>query len=142
CCSTTGFGSVTLPAGNYLIAAAVTDGGGGSGLTLRFQPSSYGIPIVTTSNSLPIASTTAAATFPASGLVKNDAGTLVLAAPSGYLGATTINAGVLQVGSGTVDDVFITSNVVNNASLVFAEATAQSMPMPISGTGTVTQNGP
>ena len=44
CCGNTAFITTTLNAGTYKIAFAVDDTGGGSGLTGRFQPGSWGVP--------------------------------------------------------------------------------------------------
>ncbi|MEO7933314.1 MAG: autotransporter-associated beta strand repeat-containing protein, partial [Chthoniobacterales bacterium] len=80
------------------------------------------------------------------GVVKNGTGTQILSGSNTYSGGTTINGGILQVGSGgttgTPGPGTITIN--NNASLVFnrtndvVQGTDFSL---IDGTGTVTQAG-
>ncbi|WP_312284314.1 autotransporter-associated beta strand repeat-containing protein [Yokenella regensburgei] len=70
-------------------------------------------------------------------------GTAVLTGANTYTGGTTISSGTLQIGDGTTNGT-LPGNVVNNAALVFMPKTATSLNYGgvISGTGTVTQNGP
>ncbi|MEG1121954.1 MAG: autotransporter outer membrane beta-barrel domain-containing protein [Citrobacter sp.] len=70
-------------------------------------------------------------------------GTAVLTGTNTYTGGTTISSGTLQIGDGTTNGT-LPGNVVNNAALVFMPKTATTLNYGgvISGTGTVTQNGP
>ncbi|EMF0716275.1 autotransporter-associated beta strand repeat-containing protein [Citrobacter freundii] len=70
-------------------------------------------------------------------------GTAVLTGTNTYTGGTTISSGTLQIGDGTTNGA-LPGNVVNNAALVFMPKTATTLNYGgvISGTGTVTQNGP
>jgi fibronectin-binding autotransporter adhesin len=74
-------------------------------------------------------------------LTKVGAGTMIIAGSSSasYTGGTTISAGTLQLGNATYNGC-ITGDVVNNAALVFANATAQTFGGNISGAGTLTKN--
>ena len=54
---------------------------------------------------------------PGYGITKSGSNTLVLAASNTYSGTTTINSGILQLGTGTADGS-VAGNIVNNAALV------------------------
>ncbi len=76
-------------------------------------------------------------------LVKVGTGTLILGGTaSTYSGGTTISDGILQLGDGVNNGTAGTGPITNNASLVFAEGSAITLSNAISGSGTVTQNGP
>lgn len=70
-------------------------------------------------------------------LVKAGSGTLVLSADGNTYGATTINAGTLQVGSGGTTGSLGTGAVVNNSALVFARTGSGTYANPISGAGAI-----
>ena len=76
-------------------------------------------------------------------LTKTGAGTSTLTASNTYTGITTISAGTLQVGNGGATGTLGSSNVVNNAALIFnRDASADlSVAGAISGSGTLTQAG-
>ncbi|MBB4839202.1 outer membrane autotransporter protein [Sphingomonas kyeonggiensis] len=69
------------------------------------------------------------------GIVKTEAGTLILTGTNSYSG-TTIQAGTLQIGNGGTTGS-ITNNVVNNGTLAFARSDETSFDGIISGTGAV-----
>lgn len=78
-----------------------------------------------------------------------DPGTVTLVNAETYTGNTTINGGVLQLGNGTTNGTIANTPLVTitntNAAaglLVFQEATAITFANPITGTGSVLQNGP
>lgn len=75
------------------------------------------------------------------GLVQQGPGRLVLTGNHSYTGGTTISGGVLQLGSNTLTGSVV-GNIVNNASLIFARSIASTFAGVISGSGTVTQQGP
>ncbi|MFT3788366.1 MAG: autotransporter-associated beta strand repeat-containing protein [Tepidisphaeraceae bacterium] len=75
-------------------------------------------------------------------LTKSGTGTVIITNVNSSTGATTINAGTLQLGNGTVDGSLASSGITNNGSLVYNVATAQSYGNVISGTGSVTKSGP
>jgi fibronectin-binding autotransporter adhesin len=72
-------------------------------------------------------------------LVKDDLGTLILQGANAYTGGTVINAGTLQLGSGTSGS--IAGNVANNGTLAFNRSDAVTFGGAISGNGSVQQNG-
>jgi fibronectin-binding autotransporter adhesin len=74
------------------------------------------------------------------GLTKLGAGTLTLGGDNQYTAGTTVAAGTLQLGDGTTNRS-VPGNITDNASLVFANASAQSYSGVISGTGGVTKVG-
>jgi fibronectin-binding autotransporter adhesin len=80
-------------------------------------------------------------------LVKQGAGTMILAGNStfnGAAGTTTISAGTLQLGDGTTAAGSLASNIANSAALVVNDpaGTTSTLPGVISGVGTLTKLGP
>ncbi|MBE7244260.1 MAG: autotransporter-associated beta strand repeat-containing protein [Actinomycetospora chiangmaiensis] len=73
-------------------------------------------------------------------LQKLGAGVLTLSAANSYAGATAIDAGTLQIGSGGTTGS-ITGNVVNDAALAFNRSDAVTFAGTISGTGTLQKLG-
>jgi autotransporter-associated beta strand protein len=73
-------------------------------------------------------------------LVKIGTGTLTLTASNSYSGGTTISGGALQLGDGASTNGYVTGNIANNASLVFANPSAQTFLGVVSGTGSLTKN--
>ncbi|MEI4505950.1 autotransporter-associated beta strand repeat-containing protein [Sphingopyxis sp. CCNWLW253] len=71
--------------------------------------------------------------------VKNGTGLMILTANNGYTGGTTVNAGILQVGSGTAGS--IQGDVVNNAQIAFARSDDLVFGGAISGGGSLSQLG-
>ncbi|MGD0461862.1 MAG: autotransporter-associated beta strand repeat-containing protein [Tepidisphaeraceae bacterium] len=70
-------------------------------------------------------------------------GTLILTGANGYAGNTTISSGsTLQVGNGGTGATLGGGSIINNASLVFQQASGTlAVPNTISGTGSLTQAG-
>jgi autotransporter-associated beta strand protein len=74
------------------------------------------------------------------GIVKLGTGNMTLTGTNIYTGVTTISAGTLQLGNGGTTGS-ITSNVTDNASLVFNRSDVATFGNTVSGTGTLTQAG-
>ena len=74
------------------------------------------------------------------GLLKADAGTLILSGTNTYTGGTVISGGTLQLGNWRHSGSIV-GNVVNNGSLDFDRSNTLSFGGVISGSGTVTQAG-
>ncbi len=75
------------------------------------------------------------------GVTKLGAGTLTFTGNNTYTGLTIISAGALAIGDGTFDRS-LSGDVVNNSSLIFNTVTAAAFAGSISGTGSVTKDGP
>jgi len=73
-------------------------------------------------------------------LDKDGAGTLTLTGTNTYTGLTMINAGTLRLGDGATNGS-VAGNILDNASLVFDNGSAQSYSGVISGTGNLTKQG-
>jgi autotransporter-associated beta strand protein len=76
----------------------------------------------------------------AGSLNKIGSGTLTITASNTYTGATTVSGGILQLGDGNALNGSVTA-IVDNAALVFANATDQTYSGAISGSGTLAKTG-
>lgn len=74
------------------------------------------------------------------GLVKTDAGTLVLGGTNTYTGGTTVDGGILRIGDGGTGGSIL-GDVVDNAVLAFDRSDITSYNGIISGTGGLHQDG-
>ncbi|WON77075.1 autotransporter outer membrane beta-barrel domain-containing protein [Serratia sp. UGAL515B_01] len=72
-------------------------------------------------------------------LLKTGANTLTLTGNNTYSGSTTVNAGTLQIGNGTTGS--ITTDITNNAALVFNNNSDYTYNNVLSGTGSLTKLG-
>jgi autotransporter-associated beta strand protein len=85
-------------------------------------------------NGAPIAGTT--------NLTKQGSQKATLASNNTYTGGTTISAGTLQLGDGTVTGAAGSGAIVDNAALIISSGSNnQTIPNSISGTGTLTYSG-
>ncbi len=74
------------------------------------------------------------------GLIKTDAGTLVLTGTNSYAGGTLIDGGTLQIGNGGASG-FVGGDILNNAALVVDRSGTILLDGAISGTGSLTKRG-
>ncbi|HEY0597011.1 autotransporter outer membrane beta-barrel domain-containing protein [Sphingopyxis sp.] len=74
------------------------------------------------------------------GLVKTDAGTLVLTGANSYTGGTAIDGGTLQIGSGGASGSII-GDIDNEGALVVDRSGALTLDGTISGSGSLTKRG-
>ena len=123
-----------------------------AGGTLQFSVSNtrdYSNHIVNSARPIQIDTNGQSVTFAGSlassnsgGLTKLNAGRLTLTASNTYSGSTTISGGTLQIGNGgSGASIGSTSNVLDNAALVFNHADSVSFAPLISGSGSLTQTG-
>ncbi len=75
----------------------------------------------------------------AGSVIQAGTGTTILAGANTYTGATFVNAGMLQIGTGLAGSV--TGNIVDNAALVFNRSNALTYGGVISGSGSFTKVG-
>lgn len=117
---------------------AVQVGGGGT-------TGSFGSGAVTNNGSINFfrsgAVTVANAISGTGALSTSGPGTTILTGANTYSGATSVNAGVLQVGNGGTTGALGTGAVTNNGTLAFNRSDAASVANAISGSGALQQLG-
>lgn len=78
----------------------------------------------------------------AGSFTKSGSGRVVIATTNTYAGATTVNAGTLQLGNGSQDgSIGSTSGVTNNGTLAYNLVADQTAPYVVSGSGALTKTG-
>jgi autotransporter-associated beta strand protein len=120
-----GFGGMQFITSGYVIAAGTGTLSASEALTnLRADPG--------------VTATIAAAIGGSGGLVKNDAGTVILAAANSYAGATTVNGGTLRLAAASAAPASSAVTVASGATLDVAASQAVGS---LAGAGAVTLTG-
>lgn len=65
--------------------------------------------------------------------------TLTLSGAQNYTGPTTINSGILQVGTGGANGVMASASITNNGTLILNSTTSWTLTAPVTGTGGITK---
>jgi autotransporter-associated beta strand protein len=74
-------------------------------------------------------------------LIKDGSGKLIIANNIFHTGQTNINSGILQLGDGVTDGIFVnTSEIINNSELILNQTEETIIPTKISGTGKLVIN--
>jgi len=131
-------GALTINAGLFNIAGLT-----GSGTTIGDLTGSGSIALGAKSLTLGTGNdSTSFAVISGTGgsLVKAGTGTFTIAGAAIYTGGTTISAGTLQIGNGSVSGT-IAGDIANNGTLAFNRAGELTLDGVISGTGAVNQIG-
>ena len=122
---------------------AFTLGGLGGSASLALQDNSSPAPLAV---ALTVGGNNAGTTY--SGMLSNGGsltkigtGTLVLNGSNTYTGGTTVLAGTLQLGDGAVSNGYVQGNILNNATVAFANPTPQTWSNLISGSGSLVKLG-
>ncbi|RYJ01798.1 MAG: autotransporter protein, partial [Actinomycetales bacterium] len=137
-----GAGTTVLTGDNSYGATAITAGtlqvgnGGTSGTLGTGDVTNNAALVFNRSDSVTVAN----AIGGSGSLTQAGAGTTVLTGNNSY-GATSIDAGTLQVGDGGTSGTLGTGAVTNNAALVFNRSDDITVANAIGGSGSVTQNG-
>ncbi len=88
-----------------------------------------------------LAASLADGTGGALGVTKNGGNTWTLTGTNSYTGATTINAGILQVGAGGASGTLGSGTSVDNSTLLFNRTGTLTVSGPVNGTGRLVQGG-
>ena len=75
------------------------------------------------------------------GITKSGPGLMQLTAANTYTGLTTVSAGTLELGDGATINGSVAGNIADNATLIFANPSAQTYSGLISGGGSLTKIG-
>jgi autotransporter-associated beta strand protein len=108
--------------------------GTGGPLTLA----AAGTPTITVNNQT---ATISAMLAGGSGLTKAGPGRLILTGTNNYPGDTTVNAGTLQLGDGSTANGAIAGNIINDATMIFANPSQYKYLSMVSGSGTLVKQG-
>ena len=112
----------------------IVNAGSGGPLTLA----AAGTPTITVNNQT---ATISAMLAGGSGLTKAGPGRLILTGTNNYPGDTTVNAGTLQLGDGSTANGAIAGNIINDATMIFANPSQYKYLSMVSGSGTLVKQG-
>ena len=131
------FASGGLGAGNLDISGATLVWASGNTQDISNRTITFGENTVTfDTNGNDVSLANSFGEFGNAGLTKSGMGKLTIADEGAFAGATTINGGILQLGSGGTTGT-LNGNIVNNAELVVSRSDSFTLGNLISGTGSL-----
>jgi autotransporter-associated beta strand protein len=147
-------GTLTINSGGFVSVGDTLSKGGSSTITLNSGTLQIGLGGVTGTLATNLANNSGTVIFNrsdnstysyiligAGNLTKNGTGTLSMNGTNTYTGATTINAGVLQVsGTGSLGSGAYAGNIADGGTLVYSSSAAQTLSGNISGNGGLTKD--
>ncbi len=109
--------------------------GGSANLALQDDTSPTPVPIALTIGTNNASTTYSGVLSSGGSLTKIGTGMLMLNGSNTYTGGTTVSAGTLQLGDGAVNNGYVQGNILDNATLAFANPAPRHTPTSSAATG-------